>query len=88
MRAKQWHVDLYLSEEGDRTKARAVLHGEISHPVVGSGSAVRNPHDPYVPEIGDEVAVGRALEDLAGRMLQIAGRDIEVSVGDRSFRND
>lgn len=87
MRVKQWTADIFLSEEGDRTKARVVLHGDTPHDLVGSGVAQRNPHDPSIPEIGDEVAAGRALGDLSARLLQIAYRDID-GLADDSFRID
>ena len=71
-----WHVELFLSEEGDETHARAVLHGSsLTHPE-GTGSAHRAPQDPDVPEIGEEVAAARALHALAHRLLSLAGDDI------------
>lgn len=87
MHTKQWRVDVFLSEEGDVTKARAVLVGESSRQVTGGGLTRRNPHDPAVPEIGDEVAVGRALAALSRQLLDVATNDIEQSVSDE-FRVD
>jgi hypothetical protein len=34
-----------------------------------------------VPEIGDEIAVARALSDLSHRLLQAATEDVEQSTG-------
>ena len=87
MHAKHWQVDLFLSEEGDVTRARAVLAGESPRHLSVNGVARRNPHDPAVPEIGDEVAVSRALDALSRELLEVATRDIDASVGDL-FRID
>lgn len=87
MRTKQWRVDVFVSEEGDTTKARATLTGDSPTRVSGTGVARRNPHDPGVPEIGDEVAVGRALGALSAELLTVAYKDIDASVGD-NFRAD
>jgi hypothetical protein len=75
--AKEWTVQLLLSEEGDRTRAEARLHtGDRTH-LRGVGEARRNPSDPVVPEIGDELAASRAMADLAHQLLEAAVRDIE-----------
>lgn len=83
MRAKQWHVEVFVSEEGDVTKARAVLFGDSPNRVTGEGFTRRNPHDPVVPEIGDEVAVARALEALSRQLVAVASVDIDASIGER-----
>ncbi|SEE05892.1 dsRBD fold-containing protein [Streptomyces sp. PAN_FS17] len=36
-----------------------------------------NPTDMNVPEIGDELAASRAMNDLAQQLLRVAERDIE-----------
>jgi uncharacterized protein DUF1876 len=86
MHAKQWRVDVFVSEEGNVTRARAVLVGDSPTHLSASGTARRNPHDPAVPEIGDEVAVGRALGALSADLLGVAYQDIDASVDD--FRAD
>lgn len=78
MHAKHWNVEVYVSEEGDETHARAVLVGDSPRQLSASGTARRNPHDPQVPEVGDEVAVGRALTALGHELLHTASRDIAV----------
>lgn len=78
MRIKTWHVEVFLDEEGDRTVARAVLHTGLPTHVEGRGLTVRAPHDVDVPEIGDEVAVARALHELADELLRTAAGDIEA----------
>ncbi|MCK2219054.1 DUF1876 domain-containing protein [Actinomadura sp. ATCC 31491] len=81
MEAKQWTVQVYLAEEGDDTSARAVLTTRDGSRVEGSGRARRNPDDPAVPEIGDELAASRALTDLARKLAAIGWQDVAVSAG-------
>ncbi|MPY56028.1 DUF1876 domain-containing protein [Streptomyces spongiae] len=72
----EWKVRLYLFEAEGTTKARVVLDtGSTS--LTGHGTAHRNPVDTDVPEIGDELASGRALHDLGRQLVDIAERDIE-----------
>ena len=75
---KRWTVSIYIDEsEGDRrTRAEARLHtGDDTH-LVGVGTAKRNPDDRAVPEIGDELAVARALSELSHLLLQAAADDV------------
>jgi hypothetical protein len=81
MEAKQWTVEIYISEEGDATTARAVLTNEEGAHVTGVGDAHRNPADQQVPEIGDELATARALADLAERLRLITSHDIARFAG-------
>ncbi|WNM32101.1 DUF1876 domain-containing protein [Streptomyces sp. Li-HN-5-11] len=76
MEAKHWSVQIYISEDGDETHARAVLTTRDASTVTGRGVARRNPIDRPVPEIGDELAASRALEDLAVRLHDVAADDI------------
>ena len=87
MHTKQWHVDVFVSEDGDVTNARAVLMSDSPMHLSASGLARRSPRDPAVPEIGDEVAVSRALDALSRELMAAAYRDIDDSVGDL-FRLD
>lgn len=75
---KRWSVDVYISEnqvEG-RTHAEARLHTRDKTALRGTGEARRNPSDIDVPEIGDELAVARALADLSGKLREAAACDI------------
>lgn len=72
----EWKVRLYLFEEEGTTKARVVLETGTTA-LTGHGTAHRNPGDTDVPEIGDELAAGRALQDLGQRLVGIAEHDIE-----------
>jgi hypothetical protein len=78
---KRWTVTISLFEEGDVTKADAVLHTNDTERLRGHGTARRNPQDPSVPEIGDELAAARALSDLAHLLLDVTIADIEGITG-------
>ncbi|MEJ3747018.1 DUF1876 domain-containing protein [Actinomycetes bacterium KLBMP 9797] len=77
--AKRWSVDIYIDEHEDerRTRAEARLNNPDRLGIAGVGIARRNPADPDVPEIGDELAVSRALSDLAHQLLDAAAGDVE-----------
>ena len=73
---KSWRIDVFLFEDEHATTAQAVLHGDAPTPVGGRGQARRHPGEPDVPEIGDEVAVSRALRRLSELLLQTASDDL------------
>jgi hypothetical protein len=77
--ARTWTVDIYIDEHDDqrRTHAQARLHTGADTHLTGEGTAMRNPGDREVPEIGDELAAARALADLSHRLLEAAASDIE-----------
>ncbi|HJQ45785.1 MAG TPA: DUF1876 domain-containing protein [Amycolatopsis sp.] len=77
MDEKTWTVDVIIDEHGDRTRAKARLRNPGESDLVGIGTARLNPADANVPEIGDELAVSRALSDLAHKLLDVAAEDIE-----------
>ncbi|WP_308207722.1 DUF1876 domain-containing protein [Actinomadura madurae] len=81
METKQWSVELYISEDGTDTLARAVLFTGGEKKPVGYGRARRNPVDREVPEIGEELAVSRALADLADRLHGAARRGHRAARG-------
>jgi Domain of unknown function (DUF1876) len=72
----EWKVRLYLFEDEGTTKARAVVDTGTTA-LTGRGVAHCNPADRNVPEIGDELAAGRALHDLAEQLVDAAEHDIE-----------
>lgn len=76
MESKDWTVQIHITEEGDETKADAILTTQDTSRLAGRGMARRNPIDRTVPEIGDELAASRALEDLAIRLHDVASDDI------------
>jgi Domain of unknown function (DUF1876) len=79
--SKQWQVDIVIDEHTDerRTRAEARLHKPGHAEMTGVGLARRSPWDAEVPQIGDELAVSRALSDLAHKLLEAAANDIEQS---------
>ncbi|MFF7132386.1 MULTISPECIES: DUF1876 domain-containing protein [unclassified Streptomyces] len=72
----EWTVRLYLFEDEGTTKARVVLDTGTTS-LTGHGAAHCNPGDIDVPEIGDELAAGRALHDLARQLVNTAEDDVE-----------
>lgn len=72
----EWKVRLYLFEDEGTTKARVVLRTGTTE-FTGHGAAHRNPADRDVPEIGAELAAGRAMHDLGRQLVGVAQRDIE-----------
>ncbi|MFF4541888.1 DUF1876 domain-containing protein [Streptomyces aureus] len=77
---EEWNVRLHLFEDDEgTTNARVVLDTGTST-ITGHGTAHCNPEDRNVPEIGDELAAGRAMHDLAHQLLTVAERDIEGMV--------
>jgi hypothetical protein len=77
--AKRWVVDVELVEDGPETTARAVLRLDDGRSVEGRhGRAVRAPDDKELPRIGDEVAVARALRNLADSLLADASTTMSV----------
>lgn len=73
---RSWRVDIDLFEAGSDTSAHAVLITEAPHHLDARGDAHRRPGDSSVPEVGDEIAVGRALRRLSDLLLQTAASDI------------
>jgi Domain of unknown function (DUF1876) len=82
---KKWRVELFIGEQDGRTYAEARLHTELGDRLLGTGRAQLSPADYDVPEIGDEVAVARALADLGHRLLVTAAADI-AQVTDQPVR--
>lgn len=78
---KTWTVQLLIEEEGDRTRADAVLHTPDGTSLRGTGRARRNAADPPVPEVGDELACSRALVDLGHQLLDATVADLEAVIG-------
>jgi hypothetical protein len=74
--AKEWNVRVFVTEQEGRTHAEARLDSGADISLSATGLARLNPDDGDVPEIGDELAVGRALAGLADRLLQTAEEDV------------
>jgi hypothetical protein len=81
-RVKSWSVRIDIGEHDGRTRAVAHLQTKDAEALVGVGFARLHPADPDVPEIGDEIAVARALSDLSHRLLNAATGDLEQVSGE------
>jgi hypothetical protein len=78
---KTWTVQVDIDEHEGRTRAVARLRTGQDQSLAGSGFARLNPADRNVPQIGDELAVARALSELSHFLLDVAARDIEQTSG-------
>ena len=80
---REWQVRVSIFESGDETSANVVLLTEAPTHLPATGQSHHNTEDksPTVPEIGDEVAVARALRHLADQLLETAAQDIEAVTG-------
>ena len=70
-------LQLHLSEDEISTVAHAVLDLRGDH-FEATGKARRNPVDPAMPVIGEELAIARALQDLTGQVMVAAQHKVET----------
>jgi hypothetical protein len=76
--APTWTVDLRVEEDGVRTVAVATLRAGDRR-IQGRGTARRNPLDPDLPRVGEDLAVSRALSHLAHELLSDAAASLEAA---------
>ncbi len=77
---KELLLELSLSEDADSTRADVVAR--IGDRLFrGYGRARRNPSDPDMPRIGEELATARALADLSHQLVHAAADNIEAIEG-------
>jgi uncharacterized protein DUF1876 len=81
----KWNIDVNLFEHEDSTVAHVVLKTKTTV-LRAEGRARRNPVDAPVPEIGDELAVGRALAELGAQLMYAAAGDL-AAMGQRHDDN-
>ncbi|WP_433251321.1 DUF1876 domain-containing protein [Streptosporangium sp. CA-135522] len=83
MESKQWDVQIFISEDDDDavTTAKVVLMTPDGRRRESVAYARRNPEDRPVPTIGDELAAGRALSDLAGKLMREGAEDVAQLAG-------
>ena len=79
---KHWSITVDIDENDDTTLAHVSLRTPAGQDVTGVGQAQRNPLDASVPEIGDELAVARALRNLAERLMHTTEKDISGATGE------
>ena len=82
--ADRWSVELSIREHEGDTRADARLVMDNDPHLVGHGTARRNPSDPNVMEIGEKIAVARALSDVAHMLLGSAAAQIEDITHERA----
>jgi Domain of unknown function (DUF1876) len=73
---RMWTLSIAFTEDEDKTRADAFLEAGALE-IRGWGRARRNPVDPDVPAVGEEIAAARALHDIADKLLDRATHLIE-----------
>ena len=75
-----WSVEITFSEDESRTRADARLNarGVTWH---AWGRSRRNPADPDVPVVGEELAAARALFELSHQLVDAAAHGVEAFEG-------
>lgn len=72
-----WKLRFEVREDEDHCEMTVHLEaGDRS--LAGHGRSRRNPSDPLVPQVGEELAAARALHDLANHLVDDAWRVIET----------
>ncbi|MEO5833042.1 MAG: dsRBD fold-containing protein [Nakamurella sp.] len=71
----RWQVEIFIDDHETRTRAEARLHSLDRTSLVGVG--VADHAAAGVPEIAEELAVSRALVDLAARLLDSASGEAD-----------
>ena len=73
-------IEMSFEQDADHTEARAalVLRGARFS---GLGRARRNPADPNLPMVGEELAAARALSDLSHKLVEAAVETISEREG-------
>ena len=82
---REWQVRVSIFESGDDTSAKVVLLSDAPTHLTARGQSRRSTGDTSVPEIGDEVAVARALRHLADQLLETATQDIVAMTGEDAY---
>ena len=82
MTSKTWTADIVFEETPDTTEAVVTIHMDDAE-CHASGSAKRNPVDPSVPIIGEELAAARALAELSSKLIEESAAILESHLGRR-----
>ena len=76
--AHRWKLEFETREDEDHCEM--VVHLDAGdRSLAGHGRSRRNPSDPSIPQIGEELAAARALHDLANHLAEDAWRMIEAA---------
>jgi hypothetical protein len=79
---RQWQVRVSIFEAGDDTTATVALLADAPDALTGRGTTHRRSRDSVDHHIGDDIAVARALRQLADDLLARATHDIEDATGE------
>ncbi|MEU6402982.1 DUF1876 domain-containing protein [Streptomyces sp. NPDC046985] len=79
-----WHVELEFEEDGQHTRAAALVRLPDGSEVRGHGRASRHRTDSDQPRVGEEIAGARALNEIALQLLDKAHVEIDEASGRRS----
>lgn len=82
---KSLHLDVKVDEHEKRTRAKVRLSWRGTK-LVGVGLARLDPADEPVAAIGDELALARALVDLAHQLFELTVTDVEAATGKPAAR--
>jgi hypothetical protein len=74
--ATTWWVEVFLGETDGHSHATAHLHTHDRTTLTATGTARLHPGERDIPEIGYELATGRALANLAHQLMAGAADDI------------
>ena len=75
---KACQINVLIEEQEERTRAKARL-AWAGKRFVGVGLARLDPADEPVAQIGDELAIARALSDLSDQLFALTSTDIQAS---------
>ena len=78
---KIWTAEIILDETPEKTDAFVTLHTGDAE-CTAEGHARRNPADPNIPRIGEELATARALAQLSSKLLEESARILEAHLGE------
>jgi uncharacterized protein DUF1876 len=82
--ADRWSVRLSVRELDGETHAQVRLIMDDGDELSGRGAARRHPGDLNVTEIGEHIALARALSDLAHHLLSAAAGEVEAVTHERA----
>lgn len=81
MTRNTWTAEIVFEETLDSTEATITINmGDAA--CKATGRARRNPQDPNVPLIGEELAAARALAELSHKLVDEAALILEGRVGE------
>lgn len=73
-------IEMSFEEDALHTEARTSLAIRGAR-FIGFGRARRNPTDPNLPMVGEELAAARALSDLSHKLVEAAAETISEREG-------